>query len=233
MTLSVIIPTWNEAAAIETVVKRARAVPEVVEIIISDGGSTDGTLDVARRQGTRIVTGAKGRGAQMRLGAESATGDVVLFLHADTWVRPAIGQSIARALQVPNASVRPIVGGAFYKRFRDAPWYMRGARFRSWAFFRIFGVPLGDQAIFVRRQVLEAVGGMPPLPLMEEFELVRRLRRVGKLVLLRPSVSASARRFVTRGVFSTYWRMTRVLWFYTCGTPPAELERVYEESGRK
>ena len=227
MTLSVVIPTWNEASVIGVAVAKAMAVARVGEVIVSDGGSTDGTVELAHAAGARVISGAKGRGAQQRLGAESASGEVIVFLHADTWLDARAGDTIHQTLQSPSAG-RPVVGGAFTKRFRDASWIMRGARARSWLFFQLTGYAFGDQAIFVRRSALEQLGGMPPVPLMEEFELCRLLRSGGRLVLLRPSVSTSARRFCEKGILTTYVRMVRVLWLYRCGVSPAELQGIYE-----
>lgn len=159
----------------------------------------------------------------------AAKGDVVLFLHADTWLPAAAGRAIQAALDRPGTS-NAIVAGAFRKRFRDAPWCMRGARFRSWLWFHLTRRPFADQAIWVRRSALESVGGYPDLPLMEEFELVRRLRQTGRIVLLDEDVSTSARRFRRRGVLRTYLMMARILGAYAAGRPPEELRRRYESA---
>ena len=229
MTLSVVIPTLNESGSLPGALDSVFRVPEVSEVLVVDGGSTDGTEALARARGCRWIPSARGRGLQCRVGALAAKSDVVLFLHADTWLPSGAGRAIEAALE-GSAISNPVVGGAFRKRFRDAPWCMRGARFRSWLWFQLTCRPFADQAIWVRRSALESVGGCPDLPLMEEFELVRRLRNVGRIVLLGEVVSTSARRFRRRGVFRTYLLMARILAAHAAGTPPDELRRRYESA---
>lgn len=232
MTLSVVIPTWNEASSISVAVSKALAINRVTQVIVSDGGSVDETCALAYAAGARVMSGARGRGSQLRLGAAACAGEVIVLLHADTWLHPAAGDAIERAFR-PSGVKRPVVAGAFTKRFRDAPSIMRGARWRSWLFFQFTGYAFGDQAIFVRREVLEQIGGVPPVPLMEEFELFRRLRSVGRMVLLQPSVTTSARRFRQHGIVKTYGRMMRVLWLYRRGVSPDELAKIYDGRGSK
>lgn len=223
-TISVVIPTLNEEVSLPETVSRARANPEVCEIIVVDGGSRDDTRAVAERLGCGVLESPPGRGGQMRFGAARARGDVVLLLHADTWLPPEAGSAALECLREPS-----VVAGGFWKTFRDASWLMRGARFRCglrlWFGRRI----LGDQGIFVRRDVLEKIGGVPDMPLMEELELCRRLRKAGRLVLAAATVTTSARRFRQHGVVRTYLRMWWVMLRYRCGTAPAELRRLYEE----
>ena len=223
MNLSVVIPTLDEAAELPETLRRAWAVPEVMDITVSDGGSVDATRELAVQTGALVLNGARGRGQQLRLGAQQATGDVVLFLHADTWLPPEAGAAIAAALRDPRT-----VGGACAKVFRDPHWLMRGSRFRCWWRMRAFQFAYGDQGIFVRRDVLEKVGGVPAVPLMEEHELCRRLRRVGRLALADATVTTSARRFRERGVLCTYWRMALTNLRWNLGASPAELLRDYE-----
>lgn len=203
--------------------RRLRQVTEVDEIIVADGGSRDATVTIATRAGCRVVDSAPGRGLQQRNGAALASSPVILFLHADTWVEASAGRAIERALHDAG-----IVGGAFWKIFRDPHWLMRGSRWRCWTRLHLFGRLAADQAIFVRRDVLERVGGMPDQPLMEEFELCRRLRRAGRLVLADGVVSTSARRWHERGVLRTYVRMWRVTAMHYLGVSPARLARIYE-----
>jgi rSAM/selenodomain-associated transferase 2 len=223
VSLSVVIPTLNEAAELPATVAYVRAVPEVAEIIVADGGSRDGTLPLAADLNCIVVSSPMGRGTQLRAGAQRARGDVVVLLHADTWVRPDWGRAIGEAL-----SRRDAVGGGCYKRFRDPSWLMRGSRLRCAVRFHFFQRFMGDQAMFVRRDVLERVGGVPDVPIMEEFELGRLLRREGRLALANTVVSTSARRFRERGVLRTYLRMGYVTLRYQLGTPLDELRRLYE-----
>lgn len=222
-TLSVIIPTLNEAEELPETVRRAQRVPEVIEIIVVDGGSSDGTVRIAEGLGCRALTAPRSRGGQMRVGAGQATGDVIVLLHADTWLPSEAGQAISDCLR--NAVV---VGGGFWKRFRRRRLLMIGSRIRCAVHLYLAGLILGDQAMFVRRDVLQNVGGVPDLPLMEEFELCRRLQRVGRLALAGATVTTSERRFARFGVIRTYALMWRVTLLYYCGTPVERLRQLYE-----
>ena len=223
-TISVIIPTLNEAESLPETVRRAQVNPEVCDIIVVDGGSQDNTKDVAERLGCRVLESPPGRGGQMRLGAAQARGDVVLLLHADTWLPSDAGRAALDCLRDPS-----VVAGGFWKTFRNPSWLMRGSRFRCglrlWFGRRI----LGDQGMFIRRDVLERIGGVPDMPLMEEFELCRRLCKAGRLALADATVTTSARRFKKLGVMRTYFRMWSVMIRYRLGASPKELRSLYDK----
>jgi rSAM/selenodomain-associated transferase 2 len=223
-TISAVIPTLNEAEALEETVRRARQVFEIREIIVVDGGSVDATREVGRSLGCRVLESPAGRGGQMRIGARAATGDVILLLHADTWLSSGCGRAIINCFRDSVA-----VAGGFWKVFRQARPCLRGARLRCALRLFLGRRILGDQAIFVRREVLETIGGVPDMPLMEEFELCGKLRRVGRLALADATVSTSARRFARLGVARTYFRMWWVTLRYRLGTSPQELRRLYEK----
>lgn len=223
MTISVVIPTLNEATELISTLRYAAEVPEVTEIIVSDGGSDDDTVLHARAAGARVITGPKGRGGQLRRGADRATGDVVILLHADTWLPADAGAAIGRVLNQPG-----VVAGAFSKVFRDPPCLTRGSRFRCRWRMRLFQFAYGDQAIFVRREALVRAGGVPDLPLMEEHYLCAALRRLGRLELAASTVSTSARRFRQRGPLRTYLRMGKVTLWHWMGATPAELSQLYQ-----
>jgi len=224
MRISVVIPTLNEAEALPETIRRARSVPEVSEIIVVDGGSSDQTRAIAAQLGCRVFTSPPGRGTQMRLGAVEAAGDVVILLHADTWLPPDAG----RALHISLKDSR-VAGGGFWKVFREPHWLMRGSRLRCGLRFYLFRRFMGDQAMFVRRAALEKIGGVPDVPLMEEFELCRLLRKNEKLSLADAVVQTSARRFQERGVLRTYWRMFCVTTRYFFGASPHKLQKLYEK----
>jgi rSAM/selenodomain-associated transferase 2 len=221
--ISVVIPTLNEEAELPETIRRLRAIREMREIIVADGGSTDATRQRAVELGCRVVESPRGRGRQMRRGAEQAVGDVVLLLHADTWVEADAGQAILQSLNQSGA-----VGGGCWKAFRNPSWLMRGSRFKCWLRFQLFRRFMGDQAMFVRRDALEKIGGIPEVPIMEEYELSRALRAHGRFVLAPTTVTTSARRFRQRGVVRTYLRMGRVTFAYWRGLPLEELRRLYE-----
>ena len=221
--ISIVIPALNEAADIAETLRRARAVPQVCEIILVDGGSADATRDIAAAHGCVVLQCGPSRGRQLRLGAQQARGDIVLLLHADTWLPHDAGCAALDCFRDER-----VVAGGFYKRFRDPHPLMRGSRTRCWLRWFFFSRVLGDQAMFIRRDVLEAIGGVPAVPLMEEYELLKHLRPLGRVALARGVVSTSARRFHERGVLRTYWRMGIVTARYFLGASPDELRRVYE-----
>jgi rSAM/selenodomain-associated transferase 2 len=157
------------------------------EIIISDGGSNDGTPDF---KNAMVIKAARGRASQMNAGAEIATGAIFLFLHADTWLQPGSLDSIRAVMGDPK-----IVGGGFERRFRSNSPFLRFtcalAKFRN----RVIGWHLGDQAIFCRAEIFRALGGFANMRAFEDVDFSRRLARRGKIVTLGPPVLTSARRF--------------------------------------
>lgn len=223
--ISAIIPARDEAHNIPETVQRLRAIHEVKEIIVVDAGSRDATRQVAQELGCRVFTGEPGRGAQLRLGAEQATGDVVLFVHADSWLPPHAGKAILDCLRDPT-----VVAGGFWKRFHNSPIVLRGSRLKCAVRLLLGRRIAGDQAMFVRRNALETVGGVPGIPLMEEFELCRRLRKTGRLALADATIVTSPRRFQQLGVLRTYWRMWWVTTLYRLGRPAHELAHIYDKN---
>ena len=221
MTLSVIIPTLNEASEVPETLKRARAIPEVKEIIVVDAGSTDDTRAIARDHNCIVIESEPSRGKQLRLGAQRASGDVVLFLHADTWLPENAGAIIAKTLARPL-----VVAGGFYKRFRDGG-ALPGSRLRCWLLWALTNRLFGDQAIFVKREVLGNCGGVPDVPLMEEFELCKTIAPHGRIALASATVLTSDRKFREEGMLRTYWRMARCTFRYWLGTSPKRLAEIY------
>ena len=187
--LTVVIPTWREAARVTAAVRAARAIGD--EVIVADAGSPDGTAGLAETAGARVVTSARSRGAQLHAGALAARGEVLLFLHADTDLAPEARAAIDEVLADPR-----VVGGNFDLEFVPdsfaARVFTRANRVRR----RFFSIYYGDSAIFVRRRVYEELGGFKPLPILEDYELVRRLERHGATAYVRDVVArTSARRF--------------------------------------
>ena len=221
MTLSVVIPTLNEAGELPETLKRARAIPEVREIIVADAGSTDDTQAIAREHNCPVLECEPSRGKQLRLGAHRASGDVILFLHADTWLPENAGAVIAETFARPL-----VVAGGFYKRFRDGG-ALPGSRLRCWLLWAITNRLFGDQAIFMKLDVLENCGGVPDVPLMEEFELCKTIASHGRIALASATVLTSARKFREEGMLRTYWRMARCMLRYWLGAPPEKLEEIY------
>jgi rSAM/selenodomain-associated transferase 2 len=173
-----------------------------VEIIVADGGSRDATRERARAAGARVVRSAPGRARQLEAGARAAeAADTVLFLHADTLLPAGWADAVRRALADPA-----VAGGAFAFRFDERGAGLRlvewGVRVRC----ALARLPYGDQAIFLRRRVLDALGGVPQTPILEDLDLVRGLRRHGRLALLPLAATTSARRYREHGVARTAFR---------------------------
>lgn len=191
--ISVIVPVLNEEAEIGGCVRALRSLSGDLEILVADGGSADRTLAEALEAGAdRLIRSAAGRGTQMRAGAMAATGGALLFLHADARLPPDAAAQVEQTLAQPRWS-----GGAFRMRYRTGGmgWFPRLCLVLSEQRSRITRIPYGDQAVFTRRSMYEAVGGMPEQPLMEDIEFARRLRRAGPIRRVPAAVTASGRRF--------------------------------------
>ncbi len=199
MALSVVIPALDEGGRIEEALASASA--PGVEVLVVDGGSRDDTADRARGRGARVLVSPPGRARQLDAGARAAGGDVLLFLHADTRLAPGYDAAVTRAMADPA-----VAGGAFRFRFDRRSVALRvvewGARLRV----ALLRMPYGDQAIFVRRRVLDALGGVPQVPIFEDLDLVRAIRRAGRLALLPLPATTSARRYEAGGVLRTMLR---------------------------
>ena len=225
MRISVVIPTLNEALELPQTLARLQGLGAVSEVIVADGGSRDETVELARAGGARVVLSPRGRGRQLREGAAVATGDAILLLHADTWMPPGGDVALIEVLAKPGA-----VAGAFLKRFREGHWLMAGSRLKCRIRMSTLNFAYGDQALFVRRDILERIGGVPAVPLMEEHELCRLLGQQGRLGLASATVLTSARRFRDRGVLRTYARMIAIEIRWRLGASPERLAAAYPGS---
>lgn len=222
MTISVVIPTLDEASRIVETVESAfdRGAPRAgapaadpVEVVVVDGGSRDATRRLAEEAGARVLVwsppdgSARGRAHQLRWGSEKTDGEVLLFLHADTRLPSGWGAAVERALADPACA-----GGAFAFRFAERGAWERWIEF--WVAVRValFGLPYGDQALFLRRDVLERMGGVPAVTIMEDLDLVRGIRRAGRLARLPEAVTTSSRRYRARGPLRTLvWHQLALL----------------------
>jgi len=226
--ISVIIPTLNEAGNLGRLLAVLVAQGPAAEIIVVDGSSQDGTQAVAATFPVTLLTGTKGRGQQLRAGAEAASGDVLLFLHADSRF-PAGGlASIEAALRTSPE----VVGGNFRVIFdgdSDFSRWLTG--FYAW--FRGHGLYYGDSAVFVRRDVYREIGGIRPMALMEDYDFTRRLERAGPTYCLdEPALVTSSRRFEGRRPASIVWGWIKIHALYYLGVPPNILARIYNSERR-
>jgi rSAM/selenodomain-associated transferase 2 len=221
--LSIIVPVLNEEARIPAQLARLVGLSGVDEIIVVDGGSVDRTPDLAAAAGCHLVTAPRGRGTQMNAGAVAASGDILLFLHADVTLPVDAPSLIRTALADPG-----VVAGAFRTR-------TIGEGRRTWATrwlgladlrSRYTRLPYGDQALFVRRDAFQRVGGFPAQPLFEDLELSQRLWAVGRVQTLRAHVCVSGRRFLARPLyFAILMNVLPIL--YRLGVSPKALQRAY------
>ena len=226
MKISIIIPTLNEGETIAAALKRLgeRSSAESLEIIVSDGGSVDGTTEAAQNLADRVLLGrGPGRARQMHEGALAAAGELLLFLHADTRLPENWRQALEKAW---CDHLRP-VATAFSLSFDNDAWFYRLiARMASWR-SRVTGVPLGDQAIAVLREDYFRVGGFPAVPLMEEYFLIAKLRRLGPVQVLSEAATTSSRRYEKNGrVFQALRNVCITVLFYL-GVPPRALASIY------
>lgn len=194
MRLSIVIPTLDEEAAIGRTLEALRHIETPAEVVVVDGGSRDRTVSIASAAGATVIRAAeRGRAAQLNHGALESSGDVLVFLHADTVLPPDAARAITDAL-----SHEDVVGGCFRLRFDHDHPLLRLSSILSALQFPLFH--FGDSAYFMRRSAFEALGGYRSLPLMEDLEFWLRLNRFGKTTVVRAVALTSARRFRRHGV---------------------------------
>ncbi len=227
--ISIIIPVLNEAKNIQDTLGliQNHIKSSDIEIIVVDGGSTDRTVSIAKELGVIVIDSpARGRANQMNAGAAMATGDILLFLHADTRLPNNYAQLIENTLMQPNA-----IAGAFELaidsqqkslRFIEALVKMRS---------HLFSLPYGDQALFMRRSTFNNVGGFPDLAIMEDFALVKHLKRYGKIAIVPAAVTTSSRRWDKLGVWRTTLINQLIIIGYYLGISPDRL-RKFDSSQR-
>lgn len=227
MQISVIIPALNEAAVIARAIDAAWQAG-ADEVIVVDGGSGDESREIAAAARCHLICSEPGRGRQQNAGSQAATGDVLLFLHADNWLASAAIDQIRQTLAEPR-----VLHGAFRQRIEHASRRFRWLEAGNAARVRLFGLPYGDQGIFVRRDVFFEIGGFPDIPLMEDVALMRKLRRRARPVLLDGPLHVSPRRWLKHGVIRQTLRNWSLLAGYTLGVPPARLARCYRRHDQK
>lgn len=222
MQLSIIIPTLNEASSIRQTLACWRALDWPVELIVVDGGSTDGTSDLARLMADQVIESQAGRARQMNAGAAVASGHYLLFLHADTLVPEQT------ATELRTAWAQNAIWGRFDVRIHGKSRLLAVIGFMMNVRSRITGIATGDQAIFVRREMFESVGGFADQPLMEDIELSRKLLKLARPLCLKGPVVTSGRRWDQHGVWRTIALMWRLRWRYWRGEPADCLAREYQ-----
>lgn len=220
--LSIVVPVLDEAATLGEVLPRLTPYRlRGAEVIVADGGSRDGTADLARPLADRVVLAPRGRGSQMNAGAAVSRAPVLLFLHADTVLPAHADELILGALATGRVWGRfdvTIAGG-----HAMLPVIAAAMNVRS----RLTGIATGDQALFMTREAFDACGGFPDIPLMEDIAMSRALKRLSRPVCLRARATTSGRRWETYGVVRTTLHMWRLRLRFFLGADPADLARAY------
>ncbi len=223
MKISLIVPVLNEEEALPGFLEMASELG-VAEVIVADGGSTDRTREIARAAGAGVVEAEAGRGPQMNAGAGVASGEVLLFLHADARLRAGALDAVRRALQEERRR-----GGIFDVRFDGGDWV---AQTFNWIYHwrRYVGIFYGDAGIFVRRDEFEAMGGYRDYPIMEDYEFGRRLFGWGgRMALLDEPIFVSDRRWRKAGLVRTLLVWVVIQTAYSLGYPAERLGKLYRQ----
>jgi len=221
--ISIIIPVLNEANTINGVLARILGASNL-EVIVADGGSQDETVALAQSVGVKVIAATGGRASQMNAGAAVATGSILLFLHADTHLPPAFDTFVRQVLLDTGT-----IAGAFELRIDAELWGIRLIEKMVNLRSHFLSLPYGDQAIFLKASIFKKIGGFPNLPIMEDFELMRRLKRYGKIAIAPAPVLTSGRRWQKLGVVRTTLINQLIIIGYFLGVPPAKLARWYQQ----
>ena len=223
--ISVIIPALNEADCIQEAIESARA-DNNAEVIVVDGGSRDETVSIAKSSGAGVLTASGGRAGQQNQGAEAARGEILLFLHADSELPSDYGQAARELLQEPEVAL-----GAFSLHIRGSSGLLylieKAANLRS----GLLRLPYGDQALFLRKRDFRALGGFARMRIMEDYDLVRRARKRGRIRTLQSRVTTSARRWRARGLFSATLLNQLMVLGYCLGVSTQRLASLYGRRG--
>ena len=221
MKVSIIVPTLNEELVLEkTLTQFQQLSPH--ELIVSDGGSDDDTRNIAGRFSHRVITGSAGRALQMNVGADEATGDILLFLHADSRIEPESYRKMQQCMQNPKW-----IGGAFTLCIESGKWSLKLIALLANIRSKYFGLAYGDQGFFVRKEVFKDMNGFSPIPICEDLDFYYRLRKKGSVILLKEKAHTSPRRWINEGIFFTTVRNFIIAVLFGLGFPPHILTKWY------
>lgn len=225
--VSIVIPTYNEATSIAEVLERLKRVRGKFEVLVADGSSSDRTPEIVRQLALvyphplLLLESVRNRARQCNNAAQQARGDVFLFLHADILVPPETIEVVERSVRDPL-----VIGGNFQIVFEGDTFV---EKFFTWCYRvrRPFGIYYGDSGLFVRCEVFERLGGFKPIPIMDDYEFVRRMERAGRTVCLNPPMLVSDRRWRVQGLFPTLFSWVWIQTLYSLGVPAERLARWY------
>lgn len=221
--LSIIVPMLNEAAVLSRLIETlGELTAQGCEVMVVDGGSQDGSVETLEQAGLTVLRSAQGRAYQMNAGAAATTGEVLLFLHADTELPGGAVVAVEQALADDDRG-----WGRFDVRIEGRALMLRVVAALMNARSRLSGMTTGDQALFVRRHLFTAIGGFPDQPLMEDIEISRRLLKHSRPACLRLQVLTSGRRWERNGLWRTIWLMWKLRWAYWRGVSADRLAEVY------
>lgn len=221
--LSIIIPVLNEGERLAATLDALAPLRALgVEIVVVDGGSRDATVQRARLRASKVISAPRGRATQMNAGAEKATSDILLFLHGDTLLPSDADHVLLKGLEASGRA-----WGRFDVQIDSKSPLLRIVSRMMNARSRLSGIATGDQAIFVKRDAFQKVGGFPAIELMEDIALCKLLKRIGPPLCLRERVITSARRWEKRGVLRTILLMWRLRLAFFFGADPKELAQLY------
>lgn len=219
--VSIIIPTLNEELILESTLAQIQQLSPF-ELIVSDGGSKDDTCRIADGMSHRVITSPAGRALQMNAGADAATGDILLFLHADNRLELESYQKMLESMENPKW-----IGGAFTLCIESSKWSLKLISLLANIRSRYFGLAYGDQGFFVRSGVFANMKGFSPIPICEDLDFYRRLKKRGPVILLKEKAHTSPRRWIREGIIFTTFRNILIAVLFRLGFPPHILTKWY------
>ena len=219
-TISIIIPILNEAKVLDKTLSQLQPELERHELIIVDGGSSDNSVCIAEKYG-EVLTSARGRAKQLNAGAVAATGDILIFLHADIWLESGALAAVESALS------SGYIGGGFHQKIDGKCILYRMIEIAGDLRGKYLKVFYGDSGIFLARADFEKIGGFPDVPILEEMEFSKGLRKLGKTTLVFPHIHLSARRWEAKGIVRTTLNNWLITLLYFIGVSPEKLAKLY------
>lgn len=226
-TISIIIPVLNEGKIIKATLDRLTQYPEV-EVIVVDGGSQDETVAIAQPLAKVITVKVRGRAGQMNAGAKQANADILLFLHADTQLPDNFVDLVTRTLRLNRT-----IAGAFTLKISGRGISLRIVELLVKLRSQLFSLPYGDQAIFITKDNFDKAGGFAELPIMEDFEFIKRVKQLGKIAIAPATVTTSGRRWQKLGVWQTTFINQLVILGYYLSISPTKLAEFYRSRGKR